>query len=63
MEIIRVPEKLEHVGKEPFLPHGKSCSSSGFLCGEVCLSARTGSRRQEQKAVFLNVSLLSSVGK
>lgn len=25
MEIIGVPEKLERAGREPFLPHGKSC--------------------------------------
>lgn len=56
MEIIRVPEKLEHVGTEPFLPHGKSCSSWGSL-------GLGGSRRYRLKLVFLSISLLGSVGK
>lgn len=51
MEIIRVPEKLEQVGKEPFLPHGKSCSSWGSL------------GRYKLKLVFLSISLLGSAGK
>lgn len=56
MEIIRVPEKLEHIGKEPFLPHGKSCSSWGSL-------GLRGSSRYKLKLVFLSASLLGSVGK